>query len=144
MKGIPEGITNITVNTIKTTEYLPMRSLDNIAKGLGKLKKSLQSVGLITPLTVDENMNLIAGWRRYQAISELGWLNVDVNVMYIGGDKLKAKRIALAENGQLKSKLEMETDLRTKVVAYYNIKVEEASKLEKQTSFGFLNASQVG
>ena len=37
------------------------------------LKKSIASVGLIHPLTVNQDKQLLAGARRLQALRELGW-----------------------------------------------------------------------
>ena len=45
------------------------------------LKVSLEKVGLINPIVVDEDYNLIAGFRRFQAAKELGWETIAVTIV---------------------------------------------------------------
>ena len=61
------------------------------------LKISLQMVGLINPILVDEKNNLIAGYRRLTAAKDLGWEKIDVNVA-IGKNKRELLDIEAEEN----------------------------------------------
>ncbi|HIQ14603.1 MAG TPA: hypothetical protein EYH38_03390 [Leucothrix sp.] len=60
------------------------------------LKKSIESIGLINPLTINKENELLAGSRRFQAISELGWTEVDVHV--VDHDLLQQELISIDEN----------------------------------------------
>lgn len=60
------------------------------------LKKSIEKVGLINPLTVNSDNELLAGARRYQALSELSWTEVSVHI--VEGDSLEQELISIDEN----------------------------------------------
>lgn len=62
------------------------------------LTQSIKDIGLICPLAVDENHNLLAGRRRYQVIKSLGWEEVDCHIISTNGNPLKAFKVALDEN----------------------------------------------
>lgn len=63
-----------------------------------KLKASIAKVGLLNSIIVDENYNLIAGFRRYTACRALGFKEIDVKVVVCEGNKHKLLDIELAEN----------------------------------------------
>ena len=46
---------------------------------LEELKKSIQEIGLLHPVVIDENNNLVAGLRRIRAFKELGYDEIPVN-----------------------------------------------------------------
>lgn len=50
---------------------------------LEDLKNSIQHIGLLHPIVVDENYNLIAGFRRLLAYKELGEKEIEANVIKI-------------------------------------------------------------
>ena len=60
------------------------------------LKKSIDSIGLINPLTINKDNELLAGSRRFQALTELGWSEVDVHV--VDRDLLQQELISIDEN----------------------------------------------
>ena len=61
-----------------------------------KLKKSIETVGLINPLIINENNELIAGGRRYTAMKELGY--EEVPVFKVSKNSLEQELISIDEN----------------------------------------------
>ena len=56
---------------------------------LAPLEESIQAVGLINPILLDERRNLLARYRRLSACRNLGWKEVDVKIVELSGDQLK-------------------------------------------------------
>jgi ParB family chromosome partitioning protein len=65
---------------------------------LASLAKSIRDVGLLHPLVVRQDMQLVAGRRRLEAAKELGWKEVPVRVVEGLGDALAALRAEGDEN----------------------------------------------
>lgn len=77
----------------KITDTEPKRDHGDISD----LKASIREVGLINPITVNKNYRLLAGRRRFQAVSELGWNKIPVRILK-SEDEVDDYRIAYAEN----------------------------------------------
>ncbi len=85
----------IAVNRIQIDES------ERIRTDIGNLKsleESIEKVGLINPLVIDENDMLVAGYRRLQACKNLGIQEVEVVTIDCGGDPLKRLDVEVAEN----------------------------------------------
>lgn len=81
----------IDINSIITTnEYLRLDT------NVDKLKKSIETVGLINPLVLNQNNELIAGGRRYSAMKELGMQMVPV--VFVEKTELEQELISIDEN----------------------------------------------
>lgn len=63
---------------------------------IDSLKKSIEAVGLINPLTINNKNELLAGGRRYQAMKELGFSEVMVN--RVDRSSLLQELISIDEN----------------------------------------------
>lgn len=75
---------------IVSNKYLRTRS------NVEKLKKSIETVGLINPLIVNQNNELIAGGRRYTALKELGF--TEAPVFMVSKNSLEQELISIDEN----------------------------------------------
>ncbi|MHC4894121.1 MAG: ParB/RepB/Spo0J family partition protein [Planctomycetota bacterium] len=60
------------------------------------LKKSIESIGLIHPVTINAQNELLAGARRVQAARELGWTEIPVHV--VEREALEQELISIDEN----------------------------------------------
>lgn len=96
------------------------------------LAKSIEQVGLIHPLSVNENNELIAGGRRYSAIKTLGWDEVEVTV--VEKSDLEQELISIDENLVRKalSKVQFEECLNRGREIYEELN-PEASKVSLDT-----------
>jgi ParB family chromosome partitioning protein len=65
---------------------------------LAALAKSIKAVGLLQPLVVTPDVELVAGARRLEALKELGWQTVPVRVVDGLSDALAALRAEQDEN----------------------------------------------
>ncbi len=73
---------------------------NRVRKDLGdvqSLMDSLQRCGQLNPITVTRDMVLIAGHRRFEAASRLGWRMIDASVVD-GIDEIRRLEIELEEN----------------------------------------------
>lgn len=74
---------------------------------ISQLKNSIQQVGLLTPILVDEDNQLLSGFRRLEACRQLGWSEIEVNVMPADKDEVKKLDVEYHENlGRLDLTLE--------------------------------------
>ena len=62
------------------------------------LKKSISTVGLLNPIIVDENHELVAGHRRLASCKDLGWEEIEVRVLKIQNNELHKLEIECHEN----------------------------------------------
>jgi len=84
-------VTTLALSDIKrNSEYLRTNT------DVETLKKSIEKVGLINPITLNTDYELLAGARRYQAITELGWSECWVHITE--GDSLQQELISIDEN----------------------------------------------
>lgn len=65
---------------------------------IAPLENSIRKVGLLNPILVDENDTLVAGFRRLAACRNLGWEEIEVNVVSFDGDLLKMLDAEVDEN----------------------------------------------
>lgn len=68
---------------------------------LEDLKDSLRTYGLLNPITINRNYELIAGERRLQAATQLGWTNIQANIID-NLTELEQLEMEIEENNQRK------------------------------------------
>ena len=85
-----EIATRLLSDIKRNSEYL------RIDTDIKTLKKSIEKVGLINPITLNKNNELLAGARRFQAIEALGWSEITVHI--VDRDLLEQELISIDEN----------------------------------------------
>lgn len=81
-----------------------------VRKDLGNLddlKDSLRMYGLLNPITLNRKYELIAGERRLQAAKQLGWTNINANIID-NLTEVEQLEMELEENNQRKEFTEEE------------------------------------
>ena len=146
------------LSDIKTnSDYLRLDS------DVDMLAKSIEQVGLIHPLSVNEQNELLSGGRRFSAIQKLGWDEVEVTI--VKKSELEQELISIDENLVRKSlnKLQFEKCLNRGRKIYEELnpdvnkismdtkKLTTAEKAEKKeeemadtSSFAAINADKLG
>ena len=74
---------------------------------LTSLKDSILEVGLLNPIIVNEEYELLSGLRRLEACRELGWTEIEVSVFDTNSDSVKNLDLEYHENlGRIDFQLE--------------------------------------
>ncbi len=69
---------------------------------LESLKDSLKTYGLLNPITLSADMELVAGHRRLEAAKGIGWETINAVILDKNIDKVKLLELELEENNQRK------------------------------------------
>lgn len=92
--NVEAPVLNVSVRPLSdlklNSEYLRLDT------DVSTLMKSIESVGLIHPVTINQDNELLAGARRFQAVKELGWKEIPVQV--VERDELVQELISIDEN----------------------------------------------
>ncbi|MFR8144761.1 MAG: ParB N-terminal domain-containing protein [Clostridia bacterium] len=89
------NIQKIDIKNLKTAEYNPRRDLKTEDEEYKKIKKSIEEFGYVTPIIVNTDMTVIGGHQRLKVLKELGYTEVDCNVVNLDKNQEKALNIAL-------------------------------------------------
>ena len=69
---------------------------------LTALKDSMHRYGLMNPITLNSNYELVAGERRLEAAKSLGWERINANILDSNVDNIRQLEMDLEENNQRK------------------------------------------
>lgn len=90
MQGI--NLQKIKVADLKFADYNP-RIMDDY--DFESLKNEIQIFGLVEPIVVNKDMTIVGGHQRVRAIKDLGWEEVECNVIDLSKDEEKILNLAL-------------------------------------------------
>lgn len=83
---------------LKIQEIIVNERIRHDVGNLNALSDSISKVGLLNPILVNENNELISGFRRLEACKSLGWEEIDVKVVNLNSNELKALELEMEEN----------------------------------------------
>lgn len=89
------NIQKISIEKLKPAEYNPRKDLKPEDEEYQKIKKSLIEFGYVAPIIVNADMTVIGGHQRLKVLKELGYTEIECNVVDLDKDKEKALNIAL-------------------------------------------------
>lgn len=101
----------IDIQKLKPAEYNPRKDLKPEDEEYQKIKKSLVEFGYVAPIIVNNDMTVIGGHQRLKVLQELGYTEIECNVVDLDKNKEKALNIALNkitgdwDNGKLEELL---------------------------------------
>ena len=74
---------------IRKIKHHPLNREIYSLSSIDELAESINDVGLLQPLTIDQNNQIISGNRRFESIKRLGWKKVDINRITVkNGDEV--------------------------------------------------------
>lgn len=85
----------LKIENLKPAEYNPRKDLTPEDEEYQKIKKSLTEFGYVAPVIVNSDMTVIGGHQRLKVLKELGYTEIECNVVDLDKDKEKALNIAL-------------------------------------------------
>ncbi len=109
----------LKIENLKPAEYNPRKDLTPEDEEYQKIKKSLTEFGYVAPIIVNADMTVIGGHQRLKVLKELGYTEIECNIVDLDKNKEKALNIALNkitgewDNGKLEELLAelKETDI---------------------------------
>ncbi len=88
---------------------------------ISELAESIKKYGLLQPIIIDVNNNLIAGYRRLLAVKSLGWEYVEVKVIDVKNPKERIL-LEMEENKFREDFTKQEWERSTEFLEKYNSK----------------------
>lgn len=85
----------IKIENLKPAEYNPRKDLKPEDEEYQKIKKSIIKFGYVAPVIINADMTVIGGHQRLKVLQELGYKEIECNVVNLSKDEEKAQNIAL-------------------------------------------------
>jgi ParB family chromosome partitioning protein len=104
----------IPLKDIKIPPRVRNRKID-----VDDLVESMSEFGQLQPILINQDYELIAGYRRYKAAKKLGWQTIDVKIIDVK-DKKKRVLIELEENQARRNFTAEEIEKAKKMLSRYN------------------------
>lgn len=89
------NIQKIDIEKLKAAEYNPRKDLKPEDEEYQKIKRSILEFGYVAPIIVNADMTVIGGHQRLKVLKELGYKEVECNIVDLDKTKEKALNIAL-------------------------------------------------
>lgn len=89
------NIQKINIENLKPAEYNPRKDLKPEDEEYQKIKNSLVEFGYVAPIIVNSDMTVIGGHQRLKVLKELGYTEVECNIVDLDKNKEKSLNIAL-------------------------------------------------
>ena len=88
-------IETIKIKDLKAAKYNPRKDLKPEDKEYQKIKKSILKFGYVETIIVNKDLTVIGGHQRLKILEELGYEEIECNVVDLTKDEEKALNIAL-------------------------------------------------
>lgn len=89
------NIQKLNIEKLKAAEYNPRKDLKPEDEEYQKIKKSILEFGYVAPVIVNSDMTVIGGHQRLKVLKELGYTEIECNIVDLDKNKEKALNIAL-------------------------------------------------
>lgn len=89
------NIQKINIKELKAAEYNPRKDLKPEDEEYKKIKRSIIEFGYVAPVIVNSDMTVIGGHQRLKVLQELGYTEIECNIVDLDKNKEKALNIAL-------------------------------------------------
>ena len=89
------NIQKIPVQKLKPAEYNPRKKLTPEDSEYQKIKRSIEEFGYVDPIIVNSDYTVIGGHQRLEVLQELGYTEIECNIVELDKTKEKALNIAL-------------------------------------------------
>lgn len=89
------NIQKINIKKLNPAQYNPRKNLTKNDEEYRKIERSIKKFGYVDPLIVNSDMTVIGGHQRLKVLKELGYTEIECNVVDLDKTKEKALNIAL-------------------------------------------------